>query len=54
MIAPLGQLSLTGAAWYQGEADVGTPGYAQRLTGMMSDGGGCSEEELERETGRNE
>ena len=37
MIAPLGRLSLTGAAWYQGEADVGTPGYAQRLTGLMAD-----------------
>jgi sialate O-acetylesterase len=37
MIAPLGRLSLTGAAWYQGEADVGTPGYAKRLTAFMAD-----------------
>jgi sialate O-acetylesterase len=37
MIAPLGRVSLTGAAWYQGEADVGTPGYAQRLTAFIGD-----------------
>ena len=36
MIAPLGPLALTGVAWYQGEADVGSPGYAQRLTAFMS------------------
>ena len=31
MIAPLGQLGLKGVAWYQGEADVGQPGYDRRL-----------------------
>ena len=28
MIAPLGRLPITGVAWYQGEADIGTAGYA--------------------------
>nr|NUR37571.1 9-O-acetylesterase [Sphingomonas sp.] len=37
MIAPLGRLPITGVAWYQGEADVGTPGYAKRLTAFMAD-----------------
>jgi sialate O-acetylesterase len=36
MIAPLGDIGLTGVAWYQGESDVGVPGYAQRLAGMMA------------------
>ena len=37
MIAPLRDYGLTGAAWYQGEADVGRAGsYADRLTAMMS------------------
>ena len=31
MIAPLGHIALKGAAWYQGESDVGIPGYAERL-----------------------
>ena len=31
MIAPLGPLGLKGVAWYQGEADVGQPGYDRRL-----------------------
>ena len=31
MVAPLGQLGLKGVAWYQGEADVGQPGYDRRL-----------------------
>jgi sialate O-acetylesterase len=35
MIAPLGPIHLKGAAWYQGEADVGKPGYDQRLVAMM-------------------
>jgi sialate O-acetylesterase len=37
MIAPLGDVGLTGVAWYQGEADVGQPGsYADRLAAMMT------------------
>jgi sialate O-acetylesterase len=36
MVAPLGRLGLTGVAWYQGEADVGQPGYDKRLAGLMS------------------
>ena len=36
MIAPLGPLGLKGAAWYQGESDVGVPGYAGRLGAMMA------------------
>jgi sialate O-acetylesterase len=35
MIAPLGPIHLKGAGWYQGEADVGKPGYDQRLLAMM-------------------
>ncbi|MEO5775125.1 MAG: sialate O-acetylesterase [Sphingomicrobium sp.] len=35
MIAPLGPIHLKGAAWYQGEADVGRSGYDQRLLAMM-------------------
>ncbi|RIV81093.1 sialate O-acetylesterase [Aurantiacibacter xanthus] len=31
MIAPLGALSLKGAAWYQGESDTGQAGYDDRL-----------------------
>ena len=27
MVAPLGPIGLKGVAWYQGEADVGQPGY---------------------------
>jgi sialate O-acetylesterase len=37
MVAPLGRLPITGVAWYQGEADVGTAGYAKRLTAFMAD-----------------
>lgn len=37
MIAPLGSLGLKGVAWYQGEADVGNPGYADRLAAMMAE-----------------
>lgn len=36
MIAPLGPIKLRGVAWYQGEADVGLPGYDRRLEGMMA------------------
>ena len=36
MIAPLGRFGLRGVAWYQGESDVGVPGYARRLRGMMA------------------
>ena len=36
MVAPLGRYGLRGVAWYQGESDVGVPGYADRLAGMMS------------------
>ena len=35
MIAPLGPLGLKGVAWYQGEADVGVPGYDRRLAAWM-------------------
>lgn len=35
MIAPLGPMHLKGAAWYQGEADTGKPGYDRRLLAMM-------------------
>jgi len=36
MVAPLGQIALKGAAWYQGESDVDTPGYDQRLTALIA------------------
>jgi sialate O-acetylesterase len=35
MVAPLGPLQLKGVAWYQGEADVGQPGYDVRLAAWM-------------------
>jgi len=35
MIAPLGPVRLKGVAWYQGEADVGRPGYDRKLAAMM-------------------
>lgn len=35
MIAPLGDFGFKGAAWYQGESDVGVPGYEARLAAMM-------------------
>jgi len=36
MIAPLGGVGLRGVAWYQGEADAGTPNdYADKLASMM-------------------
>ena len=36
MVAPLGPTRFTGVAWYQGEADVGQPGYDKRLAAWMS------------------
>jgi sialate O-acetylesterase len=36
MVAPLGPMHLTGVAWYQGEADVGQPGYDRRLAAWMA------------------
>ena len=36
MVAPLGAIELKGVAWYQGEADVGKPGYDRRLAAWMS------------------
>lgn len=36
MVAPLGPIRLDGIAWYQGEADVGTPGYDARLAALIA------------------
>ncbi|WP_448660461.1 sialate O-acetylesterase [Sphingomonas sp. CJ99] len=36
MIAPLGSIALKGAAWYQGESDVGTLGYDKRMAALMA------------------
>jgi sialate O-acetylesterase len=36
MIAPLGPMRLAGVAWYQGEADVGQPGYDTRLAQLFA------------------
>jgi sialate O-acetylesterase len=36
MVAPLGPLGLKGVAWYQGEADVGKPGYDRRLAAWIA------------------
>ncbi len=36
MVAPLGPLGIKGVAWYQGEADVGKPGYDLRLAAWMA------------------
>lgn len=36
MVAPIGQLSLAGAAWYQGESDVSMPGYGDRLRELFA------------------
>jgi sialate O-acetylesterase len=36
MVAPLGPLGIKGVAWYQGEADVGQPGYDKRLAAWMA------------------
>jgi len=36
MIAPFGHYAMTGMAWYQGESDVGIPGYADRLRALFA------------------
>lgn len=36
MIAPLGPIALKGVAWYQGESDVGKPGYDKRMAALMA------------------
>src|SRR5690606_34135701 len=36
MIAPLGPIRLKGAAWYQGESDVGIPGYRDRMRELFA------------------
>ncbi|VVT01232.1 sialate O-acetylesterase [Erythrobacter sp. EC-HK427] len=36
MIAPIGAFPLAGAAWYQGESDVGIPGYGDRLRELFA------------------
>jgi len=36
MISPFDPLGLKGVAWYQGEADVGVPGYDRRLAAWMA------------------
>ena len=36
MIAPFGHFAMAGMAWYQGESDVGIPGYASRLRELFA------------------
>jgi sialate O-acetylesterase len=36
MVAPLGRIALRGAAWYQGESDVGIPGYGDRMRELFA------------------
>ncbi|MXO60166.1 sialate O-acetylesterase [Altererythrobacter salegens] len=36
MIAPIGRYAMKGAAWYQGESDVGLPGYEDRLRELFA------------------
>ena len=36
MVAPIGHYAMTGAAWYQGESDVGIPGYQGRLRELFA------------------
>jgi sialate O-acetylesterase len=36
MVAPLGRIGLRGAAWYQGESDVGIPGYGDRMRELFA------------------
>jgi sialate O-acetylesterase len=36
MVAPLGPTRFAGVAWYQGEADVGQPGYDRRLAAWIA------------------
>ncbi len=36
MIAPIGHFAMAGAVWYQGESDVGSPGYEIRLRELFA------------------
>ncbi len=36
MVAPVGSFAMTGAAWYQGESDVGIPGYDDRMRELFA------------------
>ena len=36
MVAPVGSFAMTGAAWYQGESDVGIPGYEDRMRELFA------------------
>jgi sialate O-acetylesterase len=36
MIAPIGHFALGSVVWYQGESDVGTPGYDTRLAALFA------------------
>jgi sialate O-acetylesterase len=36
MVAPIGHYAMTGAAWYQGESDVGLPGYIDRQSELFA------------------
>lgn len=36
MIAPLGHFAMEGAAWYQGESDIGTADYAVRMKALIA------------------
>ena len=36
MIAPLGPMRMKGVLWYQGESDVGSPGYQDRLRQLFA------------------
>lgn len=36
MIAPLGHFAMDGAAWYQGESDIGTADYAVRMKALIA------------------
>lgn len=36
MVAPLGSIALRGSAWYQGESDVGIPGYGDRMRELFA------------------
>src|SRR5690606_10545022 len=36
MVAPFGRIALRGAAWYQGESDVGIPGYGERMRELFA------------------
>jgi sialate O-acetylesterase len=36
MVAPIGRYAMAGAAWYQGESDVGLPGYQDKLRELFA------------------